>query len=207
MLLNVGNVGLMSHNRNYELWLNNLSILISLLLLSFYNLKFSMPRGSKKTKAKKNNKEVSPEIESPSNSPQNNKKNPIKKNAKTKKKSSKKGDGKIIVKNISNIKSKCSKKINVFVGVPTAVERETLKDGTERLVGVIGKGKDTFVVHNYDDLDSNERILENEQIVKVEYTNPNVKQPIKNEAYKVNSSNVITLTPNEIKKQKDLALL
>eukprot|EP01084_Bolivina_argentea_P301167 519507_1 len=81
-------------------------------------------------------------------------------------------------------------------------QQETSKDGTKKLVGDIGKGKD-----NCDDGDSNERILENEQIDKVEYTNPNVKQPIKNEAYKVNSSNVITLTPNEIKKQKDLALL
>eukprot|EP01084_Bolivina_argentea_P290647 499301_1 len=169
-----------------------------------------MPR-TKKTSKKtlsKNKKEVSPELssQSPSPSPKSTKK--------TKKVIKKRGkkDNLVVVKDISSIKSRCSKKLNELIGVSMGVEQETLQDGSERVAGVIGIGKHSVEVHCYEDLDSNFRILKNEYAVKMQYENKDVKL-IKNEKYnrgsitfKINKPNIMSLTPTELKKQKDLDL-
>eukprot|EP01084_Bolivina_argentea_P095174 171114_1 len=166
-----------------------------------------MPRSYKKTKkTKAKREEVSPEVPSESNTPQPSPKKP--KSSAKKQKSSKKGNNTIkVIEEITDIKSRCSKKQNTFIGISASVDEETLADGTTRIVGVIGKSKHTIETHYYSDIKANHRILNNETIIKINYTNDKVK-PIKNERYnrgsvavKINDPELIVLTPKELRKQ------
>eukprot|EP01084_Bolivina_argentea_P064506 117630_1 len=169
---------------------------------------------NKTNKSKK--KELSPELDSPQDSPkQSPKKN---KNVKSKSKikspskNKSKNNSKIIVEDISKIKSRCSTKINEFIGIAAACEEEKIKDGTERLIGIIAKDYHSVQIHNYTDIHSNKRIMDNQPMVKIQYTNDKVKV-IKDQrynkgtiCYKINDPTIISLTPTEIKKNKNLEL-